>query len=195
MKVKKINWLLMVFHLVVGFGISAVLVLVGGRSLPYEMADLMVGMAVFGLILSALSLLILGALFYAVGKKQMADRLEAKGFRCTSRFDSYNAVVAIDANKGKIGLLMRLNPFSVQILEASGIRSAEVSDGKGITGGTSLVSFRFCLDGMKFKIPTFSSNRCYNMKSNEVIEGIEKAKKQVEYLLEAKRNSETVFDE
>ena len=158
MKVKKINWLLMVFHLVVGFGISAVLVLVGGRSLPYEMADLMVGMAVFGLILSALSLLILGALFYAVGKKQMADRLAAEGFRCTSRFDSYNVVVAI-------------------------------------TGGTSLVSFRFCLDGMKFKIPTFSSNRCYNMKSNEVIEGIEKAEKQVEYLLEAKRNSETVFDE
>ena len=39
MKVKKINWLLMVIHLVVGFGISAVLVLVGGRSLPYEMAD------------------------------------------------------------------------------------------------------------------------------------------------------------
>ena len=108
MKVKKINWLLMVIHLVVGFGISAVLVLVGGRSLPYEMADLMVGMAVFGLILSALSLLILGALFYAVGKKQMADRLAAEGFRCTSRFDSYNAVVAIDANKGKIGLLMRL---------------------------------------------------------------------------------------
>ena len=193
MKVKKINWLLMVIHLVVGFGISAVLVLVGGSSLPYEMADLMVGMAVFGVILSALSLLILGALFYAVGKKQMADRLA--GFRYTSRFDSYNAVVAIDANKGKIGLLMRLNPFSVQILEASGIRSAEVSDGRGITGGTSLVSFRFCLDGMKFKIPTFSSNRCYNMKSNEVIEGIEKAEKQVEYLLEAKRNSETVFDE
>ena len=190
MKVKKINWLLMVIHLVVGFGISAVLVLVGGSSLPYEMADLMVGMAVFGVILSALSLLILGALFYAVGKKQMAE-----GFRCTSRFDSYNAVVAIDANKGKIGLLMRLNPFSVQILEASGIRSAEVSDGRGITGGTSLVSFRFCLDGMKFKIPTFSSNRCYNMKSNEVIEGIEKAEKQVEYLLAAKRNSETVFDE
>ena len=57
------------------------------------------------------------------------------------------------------------------------------------------MSFRFCLDGMKLKIPTFSSNRCYNMKSNEVIEGIEKAEKQVEYLLEAKRNSETVFDE
>ncbi len=70
MKVKKINWLLMVIHLVVGFGISAVLVLVGGSSLPYEMADLMVGMAVFGVILSALSLLILGALFYAVGKKR-----------------------------------------------------------------------------------------------------------------------------
>ena len=116
MKVKKINWLLMVIHLVVGFGISAVLVLVGGSSLPYEMADLMVGMAVFGVILSALSLLILGALFYTVGKKQMAGRLAAEGFRCTSRFDSYNAVVAIDANKGKIGLLMRLNPFSVQIL-------------------------------------------------------------------------------
>jgi len=33
------------------------------------------------------------------------------------------------------------------------------------------------------------------MKSNEVIEGIEKAEKQVEYLLAAKRNSETVFDE
>lgn len=70
MKVKKINWLLMVIHLVVGFGISAVLVLVGGSSLPYEMADLMAGMAVFGLILSALSLLILGALFYAVGKNR-----------------------------------------------------------------------------------------------------------------------------
>ena len=36
MKVKKINWLLMVIHLVVGFGISAVLALVGGSSLPYE---------------------------------------------------------------------------------------------------------------------------------------------------------------
>lgn len=190
-KVKRINWMLMATHAVAGFGIAALLVFIGGRDLPYNITGLLVGAAVLGIILSALSIWILGALYYIIGKKQMANRLAAENFISTSRFDSYNASVAIDSRRGKIGLLMRFNPFCVQILNASGISSTEVKDGKGVTGGTSLVRFCFCLDGMNFKIPTFSSNRCYSMKSNTVINAIEEAKKQVEYLLEAKKNAES----
>lgn len=189
MKLKKISWKLIAVYFIVGFAVSACLVLVGGRDLPYEMTEKLAGVIVLGIVLFALSVLGLGALLYMIGKKRMSGMLSEQNFTSTSRFDSYNAVIAVDAVHGKIGVLMRLNPFQVQILEASHIDSAVIHDGKGITGGTSLVSFVFLLDGVKFKIPTFSSNRCYNMNSNEVQRGLEKAQKQVDYLLEAKRNA------
>ena len=134
MKVKKINWLLMVIHLVVGFGISAVLVLVGGRSLPYEMADLMVGMAVFWADFCRRCLsLFLGALFLCGRQKNQMGRPSGGGGLPDAPAGSTATMPSwrLTRTRGKIGLLMRLNPFSVQILEASGIRSAEVSDGKG----------------------------------------------------------------
>lgn len=172
-----------------GLSLSGLAVFVGGKDLPYTAQEKLVGTLSGGLVLAFLGFFALGAMFYAIGKKRMQAQMKADGFQYTSCFTSYNAVVAIDVKEGKLAVVGRYNPFQVQYLDASRITSAEVKDGRGVTGGTSLVSFVFCVDGMKFKIPTFSSNRCYNMKSNEVIRGIEKAEKQVELLLAAKANA------
>ncbi len=189
MKFNKVNWAVMAVYPVAGLVLSGLAAFLGGKDLPYTDQDKMMFTVVGGVVLAFLGFFALGAIFYAIGKKRMEAQMKADGFRYTSCFTSYNAVVAIDSEEGRLAIVGRYNPFKVQYLNASRITSAEVKDGKGITGGTSLVSFVFYVDGMKFRIPTFSSNRCYNMKSNEVIRGIEKAEKQVELLLAAKANA------
>jgi hypothetical protein len=95
----------------------------------------------------------------------------------------------IDVMNGEIAMITKLNPFQVQIVDASKIEKAWTNDGasKRLYGGTRKVSFCFIIDDKEWKIPTFTSDkRSYSLTEKKIMEAISKADEQVRFIELAK---------
>lgn len=144
-----------------------------------------------------LSLIVIGSLYLGLSslftgklvKKTIAKYAAENGFVNYSRFRSSGAVLLIDEQVGRIAYVANQNPFEFQVISAKDIYDIKSSYKKGPLGGTGYVYFEFYCDNKRVRIPTFTSNQMYSLKSAYVLEGISKADTYCEILQSAKNNA------
>ena len=125
-------------------------------------------------------------------KKKLMKELKEQGFNRNQTFYGSNQTVAVDIRQGKVALLFFWNPFEEFILPASRIAKAWTEDGAGGAGflrGTSRVSFLFLVDGIRIRVPTFTSNQRWKMDDPKSLEAVSKADMMVQVLDAAKQAS------
>ena len=123
-------------------------------------------------------------------QKKLEKQLDEQGFRRNQTFNSKGCVVIVDVNTGMMALLFTWNPFHPYVLSASRISKVWVDDGrsgKGITEGSSQVSFLFTIDGVTIRVYTFTSNKRWKMTDNYILTGISKADMMAEVLENARK--------
>lgn len=130
----------------------------------------------------------LGRKHYDSIKAKTLAGLEKEGFTPNYTFNASGCTVSVDLNRGRVALLFRWNPKKVYVRPASALSNLRVDDGchgKGILAGSSRVSFLFTVDGANFRVDTFTSNRRWQMDSEYITTGVEKAETMVHSLLAA----------
>ena len=142
------------------------------------------------LALACFGLLIFGErIIFWFKQKSVEKELNALGFSKNYTFSASSSILYIDINNGNIAMACRWNPFKLFVVSAKNITEAKTEDcrsGKGMMEGTNAVRFMFKIDGKKYRVYTFRSNKQrYAMNSQEVLTGISKADSAVEYLLQA----------
>lgn len=128
------------------------------------------------------------SIVFSINIKKLTERFGEHSFHPVSTFQSSGGNFYIDPVAGKVAAITKLNPFAIQVVEAARVQDPTVDDGSSmsILKGTRLVSFRFTIDGQKWRVPTFISRQTYSLKSSEVLTAISKADMQVEMINEAK---------
>lgn len=138
------------------------------------------------------------ACLYAGLSSLFTDKLVAKtikenaaknGFENCSTFYGKSATVKIDERTGRIAFVANQNPFEFQVISARDIYDIKSSYKKGPLGGTGYIYFEFYYNKKRVRIPTFTSNQMYSLKSKQVLEGISKADTYCELLQNAKNNA------
>lgn len=141
---------------------------------------------------------ILGILYFVGLSSLVTDKLVKKtiekqaaqnGFANCSRFKSNGATLLIEERTGRIAYVANQNPFVFQVISARDIYDIKSSYKKGPLGGTGYVYFEFYCNNKRVRIPTFTSNQMYSLKSAYVLEGISKADTYCEILQSAKNNA------
>lgn len=133
-----------------------------------------------------------GKFIYKRKTKAFEAELDDTGFIRNQTFYSHGKNVIVDVNSGKIGLIFFWNPFETYVLPASRIERVWADDGcsgTGIMRGSSRVSFLFIIDGIRFRVDTFTSNQRQTMESDYIKKGVAKAEHMVSVLEEAKARS------
>lgn len=144
---------------------------------------LIFGPFVFGFLLYFFSWRFLKKRNQAKTEEQLSE-LQKSGFVTNVTFNG-SCKVMVDTEQRMLALQFGLNPSCCYVLPAGRITKAWVNDGKKgrwIFAGSREVSFRFMVDGVKVKVPTFFSNQRYAMNSKEIMTGISKADVMVELL-------------
>lgn len=122
-------------------------------------------------------------------KKTINAKAAENGFANCSTFHGSGAVLKINEQAGKIAYVANQNPFEFQVISAKDIYDIKSSYKKGPLGGTGYVYFEFYYNKKRVRIPTFTSNQMYSLKSAQVLEGISKADTYCEILQIAKNNA------
>lgn len=133
-----------------------------------------------------------GTFIFKKKSKEFEKALDTKGFIRSQTFYGRGKTVAIDENKGNMGIIFFWNPFKTYEFSASKVEKAWVDDGKGGSGfmeGSSRVSFLFIVDGIKIRIDTFTSNQRFKMNSDYILTGISKADLMVKVIENAKNKA------
>lgn len=166
-----------------------VVVVVIGMSLSMVLpgqAGMLVCVAVY--IFAVLWWAVLGRKYYDKIKERTFSELEKTGFTPNHTFNADGCTVAVDLRQGKIALLFRWNPRKVYVRPASALSKVRVDDGcrgAGILAGSSRVSFLFNVDGATIRVNTFTSNRRWQMNSDHIVTGVEKARTMADALIAA----------
>lgn len=132
-------------------------------------------------------------LIWKLKKKAMEQQLDQQNFTRSQTFYGSGQVVVADTRRGKLALLFFWNPFEPFLLSADRVARAWTDDGaagSGFLRGTSRVSFLFVVDGVRFRVNTFTSNQRWKMNDEHVLTGISKADMWVQVLAEAKEAAE-----
>lgn len=183
-KFQKVN----VGYLLFNIFIPVVVVVVGMFStmvLP-EQAGMPVFVAVY--VFAILWCAVLGRKYYDKIKKRTFSQLEKTGFTPNHTFNADGCTIAVDLRQGKIAFLFRWNPRKVYVRPASELSQVRVDDGcrgAGILAGSSRVSFLFNVDGATIRVNTFTSNRRWQMNSDHIVTGVEKARAMADALIAA----------
>ncbi len=149
------------------------------------MTTVVLSLVVIGILYCGLSSLFTDTLVKKTIEKQAAQN----GFVNYSRFRSNGAVLLIDEQAGRIAYVANQNPYEFQVISAKDIYDIKSSYKKGPLGGTGYVYFEFFCNNKRVRIPTFTSNQMYSLKSAYVLEGISKADTYCEILQSAKNNA------
>lgn len=169
------------------FGPIAVLVL--GMALSMVLPDtpgLLLCIAVYAF--AVLWWALLGRKYYENIREKTLDELEENGFTPNHIFNADGCTVAVDLRRGQIALLFRWNPRRAYVRPASALSNVRVDDGchgAGFMAGSSRVSFLFTVDQMPVRVNTFTSNRRWQMNSDYITTGVEKAETMVAALIAA----------
>lgn len=182
---KKVSGIYLAILLLVGAMIGFIPNIIGGGFIKgwYFIFIVFAGIA-YGIIF----MLVKDLIWWISVKKLTAD-FDRHNFKPTSTFNGASGNFYIDVSSGRLGAITKLNPFKLQLVDATSAQNLTVDDGTKLSpfGGTRLVRFCFEIDGIKWKIPTFSaSGQTYSMKSSEVLEALSKADMQIAMINEAK---------
>lgn len=164
-------------------------VLIAGMSLSMVLPDtpgLLVCIAVYAF--AILWWALLGRKYYEKIRAKTLDALEKEGFTPNHTFNADGCTIVVDLHHGQVALLFRWNPGKVYVRPASSLSNVRVDDGchgAGFLAGSSRVSFLFTVDGANIRVNTFTSNRRWQMNSDHITTGIEKAETMVESLIAA----------
>lgn len=121
-------------------------------------------------------------------KSKTLARLEENGFTPNYTFNGSGCTISVDLHRGQVAFVFRWNPRKAYIRPASALSKLRVDDGRhgaGFLAGSSRVSFLFTVDGAKFRIDTFTSNRRWKMDSEYITTGVDKANTMVKSLIAA----------
>lgn len=196
---KKVNWgyvfvtwaILLVVSFVIGMGFVAV-----GPMFRENFALTLVpggiGMSIFVFVVVMLCWLmsaVNGSPSKAM-KKFMDEKSKEANFKEYSTFSSSAGIIRIDGEDGRIAYVAKLNPKEFQVVNAKDVTDIKSDYNKDPLGGTRYVYFSFKYNGKQFKIPTFTAESTYSLKSSEVLEGISKADMFAEILKKAAQGTQ-----
>lgn len=196
---KKVNWsyvlkcwvILLVLSLVCGMG----LIFVGKARLETFAFDYVPGGIILGLFVFFVFMICwLLSSVNGSPSKSMEKFMDAKskeaGFKEYSTFHSSAGIVRIDGVDGRVAYVAKLNPKEFQVVNAKDLTDIKSDYNKDPLGGTRYVYFSFSYNGKTLKVPTFTAESTYSMKSSEVLEGISKADMFAEILKNAAKDAE-----
>lgn len=169
------------------FGPAAALIL--GMALVVVLPD-RAGMLV------CVGLYILAILWWAILERKLYNRIKAntlaglasEGFVANYTFNADGCTVAADLRHGRVAILFRWNPRRVYVRPACALSEVRVDNGRrgaGILTGSSRVSFLFSVDGITIRVNTFTSNRRWQMESDYITTGVQKAEDMTKALIAA----------
>lgn len=125
---------------------------------------------------------------YEKTRAKTIEELKCTGFVPNRTFNADGCTVMVDLGHGKIAMIFRWNPTKFYVRPASALTNVRVDDGchgSGFMAGSSCVSFLFTVEGKKFRVNTFTSNRQWKMNSEYITNGIKKAEDMVNALVSA----------
>ncbi len=183
-KMKKIDPVYMLVTILLPF-VVLIGLLVLGVNLP-EQAGLI--LSIVGVGFCALWWAFLARKLYEIRRDKTIAALSAQGFHANQTFNADGCTLAVDLERGDVAFVFRWNPKQFFIRPAGVLTDLRVDDGKGGAGfleGSSRVSFLFRVEGKKFRVNTFTSNKRWRMDSDYILTGISKADVMVEALVAA----------
>lgn len=184
MKIKKINW----FIIIIYTGISIMMTFKLLISEPFfrsSIASKIAAGILFFIFAFILCLLFYQRLLYWAGKKMTLNYLKRQNFIPNQVFYSHNLSTYVDLKNGKIGVLLKWNPLHPYIVDASQLKEAHTDMPE--SRSTRSVTFSYTLYNTSFVSFVFLSKHYYNTQSNKVLEAISKADLMVDSLLTAKK--------
>lgn len=188
---KKVSWsylfttwaILLVIGFVIGMGFIAVgPVLFENFAIGFVPEGIVFSILVFLMLMFAWAMSIFNSNVSKKMKKFMDKMSMEANFKNYSTFDSSNGIIRIDGDDGRVAYVSKLNPKQFQVVNAKDFTDIKSSYNKDPLGGTRYVYFSFKYNGKTFKIPTFTADSTYSLKSSEVLTGISKADMYAELL-------------
>lgn len=181
---KKVNWsyvlvnwaILLVLSVVIAMGfITYGTLQIDDFALSYLPEGVIFSIVIFVIMLICWAL----SAFNGSPSKKMEKFMDEKSgeanFKEYSTFSSSAGIVRIDGEDGRVAYVAKLNPKEFQVVDAKDLTDIKSDYNKDPLGGTRYVYFSFKYKGKDFKIPTFTAESTYSLKSSEVLEGISKA--------------------